>query len=165
MLALLLSLAVAPWAHPLAFGSVPGWQTGASGNTRSAYVGDSSPVPAPLESTAWIATNVRYRDHATADPPNKTLAHLPPNGIIVWAVIFNPPHARERPIRLTLGAARRFDCCEATYVAGGEYELTGSGRSGAYSVIVRIYFGSRPTARTRSQAQLALNQLELPARR
>jgi hypothetical protein len=28
------------------------------------------------ESTAWIARNVRDRDLATSEPPNKTLAHL-----------------------------------------------------------------------------------------
>lgn len=122
MIALLLALTLAPWAHPLGFRPVPGWQTGASGNTRSVYVGHGARVAAPLESAAWIAKNVRYRDPATADPPNTTLAHLPSNAVVVWAVIFNPARSGEKPIRLDLGTARRFDCCEAAYVAGGEYD-------------------------------------------
>lgn len=160
MLPLLLALALAPWSHPLGFHALPGWQTGASGTTHSRYGGHGG-----SESTAWIATNVRYRDHATADPPNKTLAHLPQNAVIVWAVAYSPAHERQPPILLDFAKARRFDCCEATYVAGGEYELSGSGPSNAYSMIVRIYFGSHPTSRLRARAQRALDQLRLPAAR
>ena len=119
----------------------------------------------PLESAAWIATGVRYRDDPTADPPNKTLQRLPRNAVIVWAVIYTNPGAarKQKPIRLTLTAAKRFDCCEAAAAAGGEWELTGAGLGRAYSVIVRIYFGSRPTSAMRAQAQRALNQLKLPS--
>src|SRR5882672_8411834 len=78
---LLLALALAPWTHPLSFRPLAGWQTGASGNTGSAYVGPRPHATVPLESAAWIARNVRYRDEATADPPNKTLGHLPARGI------------------------------------------------------------------------------------
>ncbi len=164
MIAFLLALTLAPWTDSLEFRPVPGWQTGTSGNTHSVYVGRGTRVTAPLESAGWIAKNVRYRDHATADPPNETLPHLPSNAVIVWAVIFNP-ETGEKPIRLDVDRARRFDCCEAAYVAGGEYELTGSGPGHAYSVIVRIYFGSHPTSSLRAQAQRALNQLELPSPR
>ena len=86
MIAVLLALVLAPWTHPLSFGRVPGWQTGTSGNTRSVYVGHGEHMTVPLESTAWIAKGVRYADDATADPPNKTLAHLEANAVIVWAV-------------------------------------------------------------------------------
>lgn len=166
MIAFLLALTVAPWAHPLSFRPVPGWQTGTSGNTRSVYVGHGSRATAPLESAAWIAKNVRYRDDATADPPNKTLAHLPSNGLIVWAVIYSPAENGQKPIRLDLGRARHLRCCDGPVsVAGGDYELTGYGPNRAYSVIVRIYFGSRPTRGLRAQAQRALNQLQLPSPR
>jgi hypothetical protein len=77
-------------------------------------------------------------------------------------VIYNPAPTGQKPIRLTLTAAKRFDCCEAAPVAGGEWELTGAGPGRAYSVIVRIYFGSRPTSAMRQQAQHALDQLALP---
>jgi hypothetical protein len=158
MVAFLAALALAPWAHPLAFRSLLGWQTGMSG-THSAY------VRTLLESSAWIARGVRYRDDATADPPNKTLKHLPRDGVIVWAVIDNPAQNGTKPIRLDVGKAKRFACCEGAYVAGGEYELTGSGPGRGYYVIVRIYFGSRPTGSLRAAAQQALDRLELPAPR
>lgn len=164
MIEFLAALALAPWSHPLAFRPLPGWQTGRSGNTHSVYVAPLRRVATSQESTAWIAGNVRYRDHATADPPNKTLARFPANGVIVWAVIFNPAPRAQKTIRLDLGQAKRFDCCEAAYVAGGEYELAGSGPGRFYSVIVRVYFGSRPTNALRAAAQRALGQLELPPR-
>jgi len=158
MVAFLAALALTPWAHPLAFAPLPGWQTGMSG-THAAY------VKTVLESSAWIARNVRYRDDATADPPNKTLAHLPRNGLIVWAVISTSAQNRAKPIQLQLNDAKRFACCEGAYVAGGEYELTGSGPGRGYYVIVRIYFGSRPTAALRAEAQRALDRLALPSPR
>ena len=159
MVTFLVALALAPWTHPLAFAPLHGWQTGMSGNTRSAY------GKTVLESSAWIARNVHYRDDATADPPNKTLAHLPRTGVIVWAVIFNPAEKGSKSIRLDLGKAKRFACCEGAYVAGGEYELSGSGPGRGYYMIVRIYFGSSPTSALRAEAQRALDRLELPSPR
>src|SRR5581483_6471564 len=70
-------------ALALVFAPLHGWHTGASGTTRSLYGPGTH-----QESAAWIA-NVRYRDRATSDPPNETLAHLPPKGIVVWAVIYD----------------------------------------------------------------------------
>ena len=162
MIALVAALVVAPWTHPLAFRAHAGWQTGASGTTRSAYAAPGPRAHVPLESTAWTARGVRYRDGATADPPNRTLRHLPARAVIVWAVIYAPAKAGQAPLRLALGKARRHDCCEGAFVRGGEYELTGSGPRGAYSAIVRIYFGSRPTRAARLQAQRALDRLPLP---
>ncbi len=141
---------------------MPGWQTGASGTVRSLY-GAPGAGPAPKQSAAWIAKNVRYRDLATADPPNKTLAHLPRGGVIVWAIIFQPATGRQQPIRLDFSRAKHFPCCEGEYVAGGEYELAGPGPGRAYETIVRIYFGSHPTCALRAEAQRGLNQLRLPA--
>jgi len=158
-------LALAPWSHPLAFGQLAGWHTGRSGNTRSVYDGHGRRASSPLESAAWIARGVRYLDHPTADPPNTTLRHLPRHAIIVWAVIYSPVESGRMPIRLAIAAAEHFPCCEGAGVAGGEWELTGSGRGRAYSVIVRIYFGSRPTSAMRAAAQRALNRLQLPSPR
>ena len=139
----------------LAFAPLPGWHTGASGMVPSAY-GDGGRA-----SSAWIARGVGYRDTATADPPNRTLRQLPRNGVIVWAVAYGGATAKP-PVRLALSAAKRFDCCEAAPVAGADYELSGAGPRGAYSVIVRVYFGSRPTKAMRAQAQAALAHLRLP---
>ena len=115
MLAFVLALAVAPWAHPLAFQPLPGWTTGANGSTESAYVGHRTRAIVPLESTAWIARNVRYRDEPTTDQPNPTLAHLPGNGLIVWAVIYNPANSGA-PLRLDLRKAHHLRCCEGAAV-------------------------------------------------
>jgi hypothetical protein len=160
MIELLAALALVPWAHPLAFRPLPGWRTGASGNVASQY--GPSPVRAPKESTAWIARNVRYRDGATEDPPNKTLAHLPSSGVIVWAVIFQGQIREQKAISLNLERAKHFLCCDGVYVAGGMYSLHGFGPRRAYTVYVRIYFGARPTVASRAEAQRALNRLELP---
>jgi len=157
---LLAAAALAPWAHPLAFLPLPGWHTGASGNVPSLY--GPSPFRAPKESTAWIARNVRYRDAATEDPPSRTLAHLPSSGVIVWAVIFQGQMREQKPISLNLDRAKHFACCEGEPVAGGEYELHGFGPRGAYTVYIRIYFGSRPTVASRAEARHALRRLELP---
>lgn len=159
---LLLALALAPWTHPLAFRAAPGWATGASGNTRLVCVAHNKCTKGRLESAAWTAQGVRYRDPATADPPNKTLAALPRKAVIVWAVISRSASRKQQRIRLDLGKAKRLACCDAVRIPA-EYELTGSGPRHAYSVIVRIYFGSRPDDAMRAKAQRALRRLDLPA--
>lgn len=154
MIPFLAALAVVPWAHPLAFAPLAGWQTGASGTARSAYSGS-------LESTAWIARGVRYRDTATADPPNRTLARIRRDGIVVWAVVYAPASSG-RPIRLDLHYARHLACCDGPVrVVGGMYELAGFGPDRAFSMIVRVYFGSRPTRATIASAQRALGRLRI----
>jgi hypothetical protein len=161
---LLAALALAPWAHPLAFRPLTGWGTGASGNVPSRYGPSSS--RRPQESTAWMARGVLYRDGATEDPPNTTLAHLPSAAVLVWAAIFQGVQSREqKPISLDLDRAQHFPCCEGEFVAGGMYELHGFGPRRAYTVYVRIYFGSRPTVASRAEAARALSRLALPAPR
>jgi hypothetical protein len=163
VVALLAGLALSPWAHPLAFRPLPGWSTGASGTVKSAYVGHGHQVSVPKESAAWIARDVRYRSRATEDPPNETLRHLPRNGIVIWAVIIQGGQEKQKRVRLTLSRAKHFACCEGEYVAGGLYELDGAGPCDAYSVIVRVYFGTWTITRAlRAQAQRALDRLDLP---
>ena len=161
MVALAAVAAFAPWAQPVRFRPLPGWRNGANGTFASSY-GPVEGIASPRESTAWIAKGVRYRDPRTADPPDATLTVLPPEGIVVFAVVYEAAWNPRRPIELRLGHATRFPCCDGTYVAGGEYALTGGGPRAAYSVIVRVYFGSRPTRSMLGQAQRALVRLELP---
>lgn len=161
ILELIASVALTPWAQPLRFRPLPGWHRGSSGTFTSSY----GPVPgiaSPKESTAWTAKGVRYRDRPTADPPDATLSHLPRGGILVFAVVYQSAQNAVDPIVLRFAEARRHPCCDGTYVAGGEYGLTGAGPAAAYSVIVRVYFGSPPTRSMRAQAQHALNHLKLP---
>ena len=160
MLELLAAAALVPWTQPLQFRPLAGWHRGNSGTVRSSY-GPVPDVPSPKESTAWMSRGVRFRDRATADPPDATLSHLPPRGIVAFAVIYQSP-LKQRAIQLRLDRARRYPCCDGTYVAGGEYGLSGGGPHGAYAVIVRVYFGSRPDAAMRAHAQRAVDRLELP---
>ncbi len=161
MVELVAAAALAPWAQPVQFRPLPGWQHGASGTFESSY-GPAGNVASPKESTAWMVTGVRYRDRRQADPPEATLSHLPRRGIVVFAVVYESAQTTERRIALSLDHATRYPCCDGTYVAGGEYALTGAGRGAAYSVIVRVYFGSSPTRSMREQAQRALDRLRLP---
>jgi hypothetical protein len=158
---LVAALALAPWSQPVRFRPLAGWRHGASGTLRSSY-GPVPGNPSPKEATAWIATGVRYRDRPTADPPNATLSQLPRKGIVVFAAVYEAANNTEKPVDLHFDRARRFPCCDGTYVAGGLYELDGAGPAAAYDVIVRVYFGSRPTRAMRAEAQLALDHLVLP---
>ena len=153
-----------PWAQPLHFRPLQGWQAGANGTFKSSY-GPTPHNAEPKESTAWIARGARYRDPPTADPPDATLAHLPRHGILVFAVIYEAERNSEQPLALRFDDARRYPCCDGTYVAGDEYALAGVGPQAAYAVNVRVYFGSPPTRPMREQAQHALNHLELPTPR
>ena len=110
-----------------------------------------------------MAKDTAYLDRATADPPYRTLAQLPRDGVIVWAGIFVPADDGAKAIQLALSKAKHFPCCDAATFASGLYELSGSGPHRSYSVIVRIYFGSRPTAALHAEAQRALDQLKLPS--
>ena len=109
-----------------------------------------------------MVRGVRYRDRRTADPPDATLSRLPPRSILVFATIYESGRKGGKRIELRFARATRYRCCDGTYVAGGEYALRGAGPASAYSVIVRVYFGSPPTRSMRAQAQRALDHLKLP---
>lgn len=164
MVELVAAVALAPWAQPLRFRPLPGWRRGANGTFNSSY-GPAADIASPEESTAWITKGVRYRDRRTADPPDATLSRLPRQGIVVFAVIYQTAQNVERGIARRLDEARRYPCCEGPFVVGGEYALVRAGPHLAYSVIVRVYFGSSPTRSMRAQAQRALDHLKLPSPR
>ena len=130
VIALVAAIAVAPWTQPVRFRPLPGWQNGASGTLSSSY-GPVPGVASPKEATAWMATDVRYRDPATADPPNATLSQLPRRGIVVFATVYESAAKTKRLGDLRLDRARRYPCCDGTYVPGGEYELAGAGPGGS----------------------------------
>jgi hypothetical protein len=109
-----------------------------------------------------MTRGVRYRDRPTADPPVATMSRLPRRAILVFAVIYESGVKAGRQIELRFDRATRYPCCDGTYVAGGEYALAGLGPAAAYSVIVRVYFGSSPTHSMRAQAQHAIDHLKLP---
>jgi hypothetical protein len=153
------------WSAPLRFAAAPGWQTGASGTFRSIRLSDGTRVrlPSPL-SAAWTATSgVRYVNGAYADPPNATLAHLRRGQVIVYGLIQRGTGFGKTPVRLDLRRARQLRCCEgATPPYPYDWELPGPVRNRAYDLIVRVYFGSRPTRALVARAQSALARLRLP---
>jgi hypothetical protein len=74
------------------------------------------------------------------------------------------PLGRRLAKSYALQQAYRFPCCEAVPI-GGNWEMYGVGPRRAYSVIVDVYWGSRPTNATRAAAQRAIETLRLPRAR
>jgi hypothetical protein len=152
-----------PWLTPLSFGlHAPGWYVGQSGTRHERFLPHTYSV-------AWAAT-VHCRDCATSNPPNATLRQFPRRGIIVRASIQPPdptgwpPSGRRLTRSYSLADAYRFPCCEAVPI-GGSWEMYGFGPRHAYSVIVAVYWGSRPTKATTTEAQRAIATLRLPPAR
>ena len=145
MIEMLAAAALAPWAHPLRFAPLAGWRTGASGNVPSLY--GPAPVRAPLESSAWIAKNVRYRDRATEDPPNRTLAQLPRRGVIVWAVIFQGELLEHAPIKLDLKRRSTSPVARASGSQAACTPFTASDRDGSTTCTSASTLGPDPRRR------------------
>ena len=73
----------------------PGWNVGTAGPAHAcAYVSRSRCTQA----AGWAST-VRYRDCPNCIPPHRTLAHLPPSGIVIQLT-----YVRERPDRAQVGS-------------------------------------------------------------
>lgn len=157
------------WSRPVAFAHRQGWLGGSSGTTWSIAVWRAASETEPRIrrsvpiSTAWTAT-VPLRDDPTLDPPIKTLRALNSNSIIVWALIERPTGIRSR-FRANLASVPVRQCCDAAPARGGVQTLAGLARKGAYEVIVRVYYGSKPAPSTRRRAQEALDRLRLPSGR
>ena len=67
------------------------------------------------------------------------------------------------PVRLDLRQAQHFACCEgATPPYPYLWSLAGPVPGHRYDLIVRAYFGSRPTPKLVAKAQSALARLRLP---
>jgi hypothetical protein len=109
-------------------------------------------------------------DCGRSNPPNATLGRLPRRGIIVWASIQTPdptgwpPRGRKLTLTYALAHASRFPCCEAASI-GGLWELYGDGPNRAYSVILRVFWGSTPSESMGVDAQRAIRALNLPRAR
>jgi hypothetical protein len=87
LLALLLAVS------PPHFAAAPGWHVGSRPARPCVGVSPSQCVSA----SGWAST-VRYRDCPDCVPPHRTLAHLPPGGIVIQLT-----KARERPERARAG--------------------------------------------------------------
>jgi hypothetical protein len=90
MFAFLALLLVVPVPH---FRAAPGWHVGSTRDQACVGVSRSRCVQAE----AWAST-VRFRDCASCVPAHKTLAALPPGGIVIQVT-----NGRERPARAPRG--------------------------------------------------------------
>ena len=138
---------------------------GASGTFRSIRLSDGRRVRLrwPLSASWTASSGVRYVDGAADDPPNATLTHLRRGQVIVYAVIQRGTDFGSAPVRLDLRRARHLACCEgATPPYPYDWELAGPVAGRRYDLIVRVYFGSRPTPALVARAQSALARLRLP---
>ena len=157
-----LGITHAPWLKPLSFHPAAGWHVGTSGTVRTARnsVGKAVRLRYP-ESTAWTA-NVRYRDPATAEPPQRTVSNLGKSGIVVTAVIKPPSNTKQR-LSLDLRNARPFNCCDGILPSPTRsFELVGLIGSRRYEVIIDVFFGTTPTGRLWANAQQAVRRIQLP---
>jgi hypothetical protein len=85
-------LAILLAVSPPHFQAAPGWHVG----SRPARACPGVPASRCVQASGWSST-VRYRDCRDCIPPHRTLAHLPPVGIIIQL-----SNARERPARAPL---------------------------------------------------------------
>jgi hypothetical protein len=72
-----------------------------------------------------------------------------------------PPDGRRVAGDYSVTSAYRFACCEAEF-SGGISEMYGFGPRRAYTVLVRVYWGSSPDKAMRVAAQRAIRTLHLP---
>jgi hypothetical protein len=158
-----MAAALAPWLQPVVFQPDPGWRTGSTG-TITHTIETTSGRTKVWESFAWISENVAYRHNTDDQPSANTLAHLPAAAVIVWAEISSPVSPAAPQFQDTLSRATPISSGKAT-VAGGTYQLTGAGLNHTYSVVLRVYFGSRSTGAVRAEVRHAMEQLDLPVGR
>ena len=78
---------------PPHFRHAPGWHVG----SRPAHACAGVSASRCVQASGWAST-VRYRDCPNCSPPHRTLAHLPPGGIVIQL-----SNGRERPSRAPTG--------------------------------------------------------------
>jgi len=149
MFGLLVLLLVVSPPH---FGATPGWRVG----SRPVHACSGVSASRCVQASGWAST-VRYRDCPDCTPPHRTLAHLPPRGIVIQLT-----QARERPDRAPAGKwPPRIRADKIT--AGGEGV---SNRYGHFQAFVRsghlehylfVWFGrAHPTAHQLARANAEL---------
>ena len=86
-------LALVLIVSPPHFRHAPEWHVG----SRPAHACSGVSASRCVQASGWAST-VRYRDCPDCIPPHRTLAHLPPRGIVIQL-----SNARERPARVSVG--------------------------------------------------------------
>jgi hypothetical protein len=145
-------LALVLVVSPPHFRHAPGWHVG----SRPAHACSGVSANRCVQASGWAST-VRYRDCPDCVPPHRTLAKLPPRGIVIQLT-----QAEERPDRAGLGKwPPRIRADKIT--AGGEGV---SNRYGHFQTFVRtghlehylfVWFGrAHPTRRQLRRANAEL---------
>jgi hypothetical protein len=140
---------------PATFAAADGWETGSSGAAKVR--------PDGQQTWTWAST-VPYRDEPFQFLPHKTLAALPPDGIVIDVQLFGPDErqrAATSPLRITPadgpGSMEGLTPPFSLYGTGGRMP----GRD--YDVDVSVLFGrEHPTAEQFARANAELARLDLP---
>ena len=145
-------LAVALVVAPPHFRPAPGWHVG----SRPAHTCPGVPASRCVQAEGWAST-VRYRDCGDCVPPHKTLAHLPPRGIVIQILA-----GRERPSKAPVGKwPPRIRARDVTGPFEGEPDRYGVFqkfvRTGTHERSVFVWFGRRhPTRHQLARANAEL---------
>jgi hypothetical protein len=144
---------------PVHFAPAPGWHTG------HGAAGACPGVPAErcTQVGAWAST-IRWRDCADCLPPHRTLAALPPDGVVLYVelAIEHPPVAKHTivwPPRIALRQV--VGPVKGAPLQIGAYQTFA--RVGGLEVYVVAFFGRlRPTPAQLAAANAELRRAKLP---
>jgi hypothetical protein len=140
---------------PATFAVAPGWSSGTSGSAEL--------EPGGEQTTSWAST-APYRDQPDQFPPHKTLAALPPEGIVIVVWLSRHPGSRSRlprqqaPFKIahTPGSFEGVPSSRATYGSGAHVK-------GRFDVTLWVFFGrTEPTTEQLDRAQAEVDRLQLP---
>jgi hypothetical protein len=113
--------------------------------------------------SSWAST-APYRDQPDQFPPHKTLAALPPEGIVIVVWLSRHPGSRSRlprqqaPFKIahTPGSFEGVPSSRATYGSGADVK-------GRFDVTLWVFFGrTEPTTEQLDRAQAEVDRLQLP---
>jgi hypothetical protein len=125
--------------------------------------GSAEIEPGGEQTTSWAST-APYRDQPDQFPPHKTLAALPPEGIVIVVWLSRHPGSRSRlprqqapfKIQHTPGSFEGVPSSRATYGSGADVK-------GRFDVTLWVIFGrTEPTTEQLDRAQAEVDRLQLP---
>jgi len=140
---------------PATFASAGGWDSGTSGAAKV--------QPDGQQTWTWAST-VPYRDEPFQFVPYKTLAALPPDGIVIDVQLFGPDQKQQplrQPLRITTGDGP--GSMEGLQPGIGLYGTGGRMPGQDYDADVSVLFGrEHPTPDQLARANAELARLDLP---
>ncbi len=142
--------------EPATFVAASGWHSGTSGRTDVQPDGQSA--------ATWTST-IPYRDQPFEFPPSKTIAALPPDGIIIDVQLFGPGGygggKATPPFRIAQSTGE--SGFEGVPEGVGVYQIGGHVPRQHYDVNINVLFGRKPPTRAQvAAADAQLARLNLP---